>query len=131
MTEIEKTIDYCKFRINYFKAKRKPLPYDKFDQKFCDRCTTKIYRYNLIIEALKEKAERENPKPLTIEELKKEFKDNYNGWLWCKFLSHDGLWENSLSYDDGWRRIRALTKWANTITYSKKWLAYKYEPKEE
>lgn len=75
------------------------------------------------IEALREKAERENPQPLSLEEYQDECaKAHYGGkarWLWCV-----------MGADAGWKNVRALAKWGNLAQYGKAWVTYRYPPQE-
>lgn len=81
---------------------------------------------NEIKAALREKAERKNPKPLTLEELRERIGD----WIWIevKGKSNQTGW-NRLSID---LRPREHELYTNVVPegYGKTWLAYDHEPKE-
>lgn len=95
--------------------------------------------YRMAIDALREKAERENPKPLTIEELRQ--------------MDGEPVWVSDLKYpsDSGYCVIRASKDlfseygdryylasipgneggWYAFEKYSEEWIAYRHKPKEE
>lgn len=88
---------------------------------------------DLALEALREKAEREDPKPLTIEELRQM--DGEPVWVKNK---------NAINYEGEWCVIQVLRDrlhfealipgiedmWYQSSTYSKEWIAYRHKPKE-
>lgn len=84
----------------------------------------KIKSYDLAIQALQEKADRENPKPLTLEQLEEHIckpvyiVDHYNvidSW----FIVGNNDW-----YADGYEDSEAKQLYGIT------WWAYDHEPKE-
>lgn len=79
--------------------------------------------YDLALSALREKQERENPKPLTLDELR----DRNGKPIYIVSKEFGDSWEIA-SYDK--RRFfgRGLCYWLDD--YGKTWLAYDHEPKE-
>lgn len=88
----------------------------------------------MAIDALQEKAEREDPKPLTIEELRQLDEEP----VWVKpegVIAGYGMWcvvnHNRLT-----RRVEALIPgiekiWFEIEGYGERWTAYRHKPKEE
>ncbi len=91
---------------------------------------------NLAVNVLREKAERENPKPLTLEELQELIdSDEEDIAIWIKFIDDDNYFIRALLDWDGERGIFAI--WhsgKNTAdfpiekNYGKTWLAYRTKP---
>lgn len=52
MNDILRTIDYCKGKIKSLETARKALPFEKFNQRECDKITKKLYHYKLIVTEL-------------------------------------------------------------------------------
>lgn len=79
---------------------------------------------NMAIAALQEKLERENPKPLTLEELRQL---NAGEVIWHKSLQ--GLSSNwcVLRHDD----INIFKTELTAARYGKTWIAYRHKPKED
>lgn len=77
-----------------------------------------VEAYAMAIEALKEKAERENPTPLTIEELVQM--DGVPVWIKDKHSSGYEFSEDAADYFEG----------RNIKEYGKAWIAYRNKPKE-
>ena len=73
----------------------------------------------MAIDALKEKAERENPAPLTMEEL--VMMDCEPVWIRDKHNSGYEFSEDAADYFEG----------RNPKEYGKTWIAYRHKPKEE
>jgi hypothetical protein len=96
-----------------------------------EQSTDSYYATRYGIEALKEKEARDNPKPLTLEELKEQT----GKWVWVLLLNKSvgalcctKVWQigDEFCYfcDNGHHRDFCLDD------YGKTWLAYPYEPKE-
>lgn len=90
--------------------------------------------FNLAITALQEKAEREDPQPLTIEELRQL--DEQPVWvkpegakagygMWC-VVNHNRLTRRVEAFIPGIENT-----WFEGEEYEKTWLAYRHKPKEE
>ena len=77
-----------------------------------------IEAYALAIEALREKAERDNPAPMTIEELVQM--DGVPVWIKDKHSSGYEFSEDAADYLEG----------RNIKEYGKTWIAYHHKPKE-
>ena len=75
--------------------------------------------FTLAIDALKEKAERENPSPLTIEELWQM--DGIPVWIKDKHSSGYEFSEDAADYFEG----------RSPKEYGKTWIAYRHKPKED
>lgn len=96
-----------------------------------------ISNYDLLtaIEALREKAERENPKPLTIEELQDFIdSDEEDNAIWIKDMEYDYFTRALLDWD-GERGIFAIWHGGKNESdfpiekdYGKTWLAYRTRP---
>ncbi len=102
----------------------------------------------LSLEALREKAEREDPKPLTLEELRQmdgepvylEYQlgqHTYTGWNVLKsvFLTEKGDYlkciDGKLFSVVGMERVKFITEQSfATQDYGKTWIAYRHKPKE-
>lgn len=88
----------------------------------------------MAIAALREKAEREDPKPLTIEELRRL--DEEPVWVKAKKAKAGyGMW-CVVNYNRLTRRVEAFipgieNTWFEGEEYGKTWLAYRHKPKEE
>lgn len=78
-----------------------------------------IEAYTMAIDALKEKAERENPAPLTMEELVQM--DGVPVWIKDKYSSGYEFSEDAADYFEG----------RNPKEYGKTWIAYRHKPKED
>lgn len=90
---------------------------------------------SLAMTALREKAEREDPKPLTLEEVK-----NADGPLWIAQLVTRGIecdpdW--AILTDSGvpgafyvWWFGSECEETARHVDYGKTWIAYRHKPKE-
>lgn len=102
--------------------------------------TMQGFRFYAVIEnalvtalvALREKAERDNPHPLTLEELKKR----HGKPVWCCAVSadcHYGCYGIVSLLDPFGNRIRIIGVpfLCEPKNYKKTWLAYANEPKEE
>lgn len=102
----------------------------------------------LSLEALREKAEREDTRPLTIEELRQmdgepvflEYElgqHTYSGWNVLKsvYLTEEGDYlkciDGKLFSVVGMERVKFITDQSfATQDYGKKWIAYRHKPKE-
>ena len=73
----------------------------------------------MAIDALKEKAERENPAPLTMEEL--VMMDGIPVWIKDKHSSGYEFSADAADYFEG----------RNPKEYGKTWIAYRHKPKED
>lgn len=89
--------------------------------------------YLLAIAAIREKAEREDPKPLTLEELRQM--DGEPVWVkprnadrgegeWCVIC----LYYNKLDFDASIPGVESY--WYPSNEYGKTWSAYRHKPKE-
>jgi len=84
-----------------------------------NECHPYPIEYELLKTALKEKQARENPKPLTVEQVKKRADKPY----WHKSL---------IQKHEGWAILgEHIAKNPNDYHYGERWLAYDYEVKEE
>lgn len=82
----------------------------------------------LAIQALQEKAERDNPQPLTLEELKiTEYKPKYIVSLDNSFKSRWSL-ENA---NFGEKFYFGACSYLRISEYNKAWVAYDHEPKDK
>lgn len=120
MNEIEKAIEVAKIKqicefcvdmsdVNCFKCKKvNPVTVEDLRQY-----------YNHIIQALKEKQERENPQPLTLDELRE--------------MGGEPYWHNSLTgRGDEWNILYPqIANAAKDYKYGQNWLAYRYRPDGE
>lgn len=93
-------------------------------------CEPFIMAYEAALQALREKEERENPKPLTLEELLTVNEEPV--WLW--FADAPGRWliRNSLCWVDTCcpeRMSMFNMKWYKHSAYGVDWVAYCYKPK--
>ena len=79
---------------------------------------SEIEAYAMAIEALKEKAERENPAPLTMDELVQM--DGVPVWIRDKHSSGYEFSADAADYFEG----------RNPKEYGKTWTAYRHKPKE-
>lgn len=83
----------------------------------------------MAIDALREKAERENPQPLTLEELRQMDRDP----VWIK-AEHYGLFADVVKIrgrEDGDCFVGVkICYWLQENGYSKTWIAYRHKPKE-
>lgn len=104
--------------------------------------------YEIAAAALREKAEREDPKPLTLEELRQmdgepvylEYQlgqHTYTGWNVLKsvFLTEKGdclkCIDGKLFSIVGMERVKFITEQSfATQDYGKTWIAYRHKPKE-
>lgn len=79
--------------------------------------------------ALREKAERENPQPLTLEELRQMDREP----VWIK-ADHYGLFADVVKIrgrEDGDCFVGVkICYWLQENGYSKTWIAYRHKPKE-
>ena len=82
--------------------------------------------FEIAATALREKAEREDPKPLTIEELRQM--DGVPVYLVFLSLNETG-WEIFVEHDDDGFETDAGS-WYYAKTYGKKWFAYRHKPRE-
>ena len=94
---------------------------------------------NMAIAALQEKAERENPAPLTIEELRQMDGEP----VWVADLINQGhsgycvIYVNKDSLEVYGDRFCSAyipgieNTWYSFNTYEKKWIAYRHKPKED
>ena len=77
---------------------------------------------DMALDALKEKAERENPAPLTLEELR-------------RMKAGEVIWHESIQgLDGGWlvlrnHDIKMFQAEITGIRYGKTWIAYRHKPK--
>jgi hypothetical protein len=91
----------------------------------------------IALSALREKQERENPKPLTLEELKE--RDGKPVWTVTKGVDGSGRWE-LVTFTTicacPWHQVITMVNLLDgeteyeISTYGKTWLAYSHEPKE-
>lgn len=104
------------------------------DAKVLDM-VVRVYEANeLALIALREKAERDNPKPLTIEELRQLDEEP----VWVKpegTTAGYGMWCEVI-YNRLTRRVEALIPgvehtWFEGDEYGETWTAYRRKPKEE
>ena len=78
----------------------------------------------LAVSALQEKLERENPKPLTLEELRQL---NAGEVIWHKSLQElSGNWIVLRSHD-----VNIFKSELTAARYGKTWIAYRHKPKED
>ena len=106
----------------------------------CGRATSDELKEAVLValEALREKAERDNPKPLTLEELRQ-----MEGELvWLEVIDKS---DRSVPYESVWGQV-CLYSWDDDVwfwrfgneceidpkneNYGKTWLAYRHKPKE-
>lgn len=85
--------------------------------------------FDLAIEALEKKAEREVPKQLSIEELK-EMNEKPVYILFYSKTSKTGLWEGWAIADTRFCTMEFSEHNLDFKYYGKSWKAYKYKPKE-
>ena len=81
----------------------------------------------LCFEAIKEKAERENTEPLTIEKIK----HMYSGHVYVKSLLGDVVRPALIHAPDGAVYINGGMRYDVFQNYGKTWLAYLHLPKED
>ena len=87
----------------------------------------RIYEANeLALVALKEKAERENTEPLTLEEL--WLKDGHPVWIVWPDKRIESKWWIPGSYD--WNMMEFNDHFMER-RYGQTWIAYRHEPKED
>jgi hypothetical protein len=68
--------------------------------------------------ALQQQEERENPKPLTLEQLK----ERVGKWIWKQSLT---------GHFNGWKRLeKYIADHPKDFHYGERWLAYDHPPKE-
>ena len=84
----------------------------------------------MAVDALRAQQERENPKPLTVDELRQM--DGKPVWfvdlddLFGEWRVIESIWPNEASSEFEWRAEDTT----RSEDYSKTWLAYRYPPKE-
>lgn len=78
-------------------------------------------------EALREKQERENPKPLTLDELKARVGNPV--YIKCEWMSEWGVFDRS-DGEDAWFALADHRERFNIYEYGKTWIAYDHKPKE-
>lgn len=103
---------------------------DKYDQAIAEMCGHCCYEHGthacrnakcsrrIYVDALRSQQERDNPKPLTLEELRQ--RDKKPVWH-VNLLNHDC---------DCWRIFWMIDYKDELDDYGKTWLAYDQEPKE-
>jgi hypothetical protein len=121
MNEIERAIESCNNRIKACRAKLAKTHPESY--------ANSIRLENLKIEALREKQERMNPKPLTLEELREQIgKPAY-----IKLFDPDEeFWVLRNSWVDTRvpePNILFHMRWYSHKDYGKTWIAYDHEPK--
>lgn len=79
-----------------------------------------IFSLSLAISALREKMERENPKPLALDELQEMGETD---WVWLTF-------PELTPEESGWYRAKRTYATYSHRHYGETWLAYRSEPKE-
>lgn len=104
--------------------------YERLQYK--NKLRTLIGTLKLSLAALKEQEERENPKPLTLEELFAVSEEPV--WIW--FIDSPARWviRNSLCWVDSCcpeRMSMFNMKWYKHSAYGVDWVAYRYKPKGE
>lgn len=93
-------------------------------------CEPLIMAHEAALQALREKEERENPKPLPLEELIAVNEEPV--WIW--FIDAPGRWviRNSLCWvDSSYPERMSLfnMKWYKHSAYGVDWIAYRNKPK--
>jgi hypothetical protein len=97
----------------------------------CGRCTSDELReaVRLAVAALQEKAEREDPKPLTLEELRQM--DGEPVWIKAKHYMTFADVVNIIGKEDGDSFLRLkLCYRLQENGYGRTWTAYRHKPKE-
>lgn len=118
MNDTELAIQFAKFYIENCKK------FKEWNEKYHIENDTALSKWETILQALEEKAERDNPKPLTLEQLNERIckpvyiVDHYNA-IDSWFIVGNNDW-----YTDGYEDSDAVQ------LYGKTWFAYDYEPKE-
>ena len=107
------------------------LAVDKYLTEQGVNCEPLIIANKAALQALQEKEERENPKPLTLEELLAVNEEPV--WIW--FVDAPGRWviRNSLCWVDiccPERMTIFNMKWYKHSAYGVDWIAYRNKPKE-
>jgi len=110
------------------------IEHDEVMQCDCPKCIEDRWAFELAIQALREKAERENPKPLTWKEIKafesmrevflKELKTDLRHRLNCYAIRNDDGF--ILDTDNGLGYFKLLKE-----EYGKLYVAYRYKPEED
>ncbi|MDD5086116.1 MAG: hypothetical protein PHE61_08840 [Candidatus Omnitrophica bacterium] len=97
-------------------------PCGETDQTFCETCN------RIRVQAIKEKLDRDNPKPLTLEKLKKRT----GKAVWYQPIKGKGYWRiiKDRSYCYGPAFHTTDRAYLREEEYGKTWLAYDHEPKE-
>ena len=93
-------------------------------------CEPLIMAHEAALQALREKEERENPKPLPLEELIAVNEEPV--WIW--FIDAPGRWvirSSSRWVDISYPERMSLfnMKWYKHSAYGVDWMAYRYKPK--
>lgn len=114
------------------KAKNKMLDLSECESYSCNCMKFDKNLYLAAAIALREKQERENPKPLTLEELKEHYRKSvYAVSLDGEEENQWGILRRSLCGSIGiWNKRSEMALFVES-DYGKTWLAYDYEPKEE
>lgn len=119
VTDRKNAIKFIEFQLDIYER----LPYK-------NKLRTLIETLKLSRAALKEQEERENPKPLTLEELLAVNEEPV--WVW--FIDAPGRWviRNALAWVDiSYPERMALfnMRWYKHSAYGADWVAYRYKPK--
>lgn len=100
------------------------------DQLAINGLTRNIESREKAIAALREQEERENPKPLTIEELRQMDGEPVYVIPLEKSLK-DKSWEEWCVMDGDEAEVPGIEYWSwNLSAYGKTWIAYRHKPKE-
>ena len=117
----KKAISFIEFQLGIYER----LPYK-------NKLGVLIGTLKLSLSALKEQEERENPNPLTLEELLTVNEEPV--WIW--FVDSPARW--ILRPSSGWvdicfpeRMALFNMKWYKHSAYGVDWIAYRYKPKGE
>ena len=110
---------------------------DMTDQAICnaiiqsakESSVTDLYLMDktFILDAIREKLDREKPKPLTLEELM-----NAPDPVWIQDNRGVGTWANVAGHTSAWVYFTVFSgaDRSRTATYGTDWLAYRHRPKE-
>lgn len=136
MNDIEIAIKFMQFSIEIQLISTRAMIHcngrKKLGKEYLKEMGQRIASYKIAIQALQEKAERENPKPLTLEQLKGK---KWKAWIYIKTN------EMAAMTSDWYRIFEPIIAdfsvgypgviWDLDFSdYGKTWSAYDHEPKE-